>query len=607
MGIIPKISNLEKHFGNNYDDNNDNINMDMQVSLPHEIFIAVEKELKFWSDKNNTKRLWEGDASLWTNSDEAKWLGWLTVTSLGMNELPILDILKKRVTEAGFTQVVVLGMGGSSLCPAMLASTFGQMENSPTLHVLDSTDPLQIRHLEESLDLKKTLFIVSSKSGGTLEPNIFKAYFYSRLQEKLGTKEVGDHFIAITDPNTKLEALAKKDHFMTVFYGVPSIGGRYSALSNFGIVPAKLMGMDLMRFLQQAEKMARATGPEIALDNNPGILLGVLLGVCSKFGKDKITFIITPEIKAFGAWLEQLLAESTGKLGKGLIPIDLEPLGTVDDYSMDRVFVVVSLENGSNDEQNKRIKMLAEAGHAVFQFKLQDKYQLAGEMFLWEMATAVAGSVIGINPFNQPDVEGSKVLAVQLINDYIKTGTLPKPKLLYAEQDIQLFTDDKNMNAIKREVSTKSGLSNEKLSLATYLKAHLDRVELNDYVNLSAFIEMSDAHFDLLQKIRIWIRNKKKVATCLGFGPRFLHSTGQAYKGGPNTGVFLQITAEHEANKDIKIPGVDYTFGLVIDAQAEADFQVLASRDRRVLRIHLGSNPEQGLKKIYEILQGSEK
>jgi len=555
---------------------------------------AITLELNHWQNDNKVQRLWEGDASLWTSHDEAQWLGWLTIIEKVLNELPSIEMIKNKIKTEDITYIVVLGMGGSSLCPAMLAKTFREIEGSPQLLVLDSTDPMQIHHLENSIDLKKTLFIVSSKSGSTLEPNIFKQYFYTRLQLALEKQAVGDRFIAITDPGTKLESIARAEHFMAIFNGEPSIGGRYSALSNFGMVPAELMGIVVKNFLQSAEKMRQACLPTIPVKDNPAVQLGVILGVCAKFGIDKITFVVSPDIQALGAWLEQLLAESTGKMGKGLIPIDQEPLGKPENYGNDRLFVYIRLEENPSLDQDAKIKILEDSGHGVLRLTLANKEALAGEFFRWEMATAVAGSIMGINPFNQPDVEGSKILAAKLINDYLETEKMQKPKLLFSAEGLQLLTDENNTKEIMAKLIGEP-------SLETLMKAHLSRIAPGDYVNLSAFIEMSEPHIALLQQSRLLIRDAGKVATCLGFGPRFLHSTGQAYKGGPNTGLFLQITAEHA--QDIKIPGLNYSFGLVIDAQAEADFEVLVQRDRRVLRVHLGSNVALGLQQLYELIK----
>ncbi len=553
----------------------------------------INEECRLWEKEKRLEKLWAGDASLWTNADEAQWLGWLNVSTMELTDVSRIEALSAEINTKGYAHIVVLGMGGSSLCPDMMAKTFGEIGNYPRLHVLDSTDPMQIRHLEDSIDLKKTFFIVSSKSGTTLEPNIFKEYFYTRLQTVLGKSDVGDNFLAITDPGTKLEAIAKEDKFREIFYGVPSIGGRYSALSNFGMVPSGLMGINVKEFLSYADKMAEACSPTVAPNDNPGLLLGIILGICAKRGKDKVTLIASPDIQALGAWLEQLLAESTGKLGKGLIPIDQEPVGDPASYGKDRVFVYIRLDDFPDQAQDKEVQVLEQAGEVVIRLNLPNKTQLAGELFRWEMATAVAGSIIGINPFNQPDVEGSKKLAYKIVTEYEKTHKIAKPNLLFSKGELQLFTDEKNAQEITENMKGSP-------SIEMYLKAHLNRIKQGDYVNISAFIEMSDKHTALLQRCRSLIREEKKVATCLGFGPRFLHSTGQDYKGGPNTGVFLQITADHA--DDIAIPGANYTFGLVIDAQAEGDFEVLAERSRRVLRVHLGYNVAAGLQQLHAYL-----
>ena len=402
--------------------------------------------------------------------------------------------------------------------------------------------------------------------------------------------------MAITDPGTSLEAIAKKDYFNTVFYGIPSIGGRYSALSNFGMAPAGLMGMDVKAFLQAANQMVQACGASTAAQDNPATILGVILGVCAKQGKNKVTLIASPGMSTLGAWLEQLLAESTGKEGKGLIPVDQEPLGPPHVYGDDRVFVYIRLDTNATDEQEQAVTALEQAGHVVVRCHLRDKMHLGAELFLWEIATAVAGSVLGINPFNQPDVEASKVRALQLTNEYEKTGKISQPHSFFAEGNIELFTDEKNARDIKQHL-------NGTPSLETFLRAHLSRIQPGDYVDLSAFIEMSDKHIALLQQSRTLIRDAKKVATCLGFGPRFLHSTGQVYKGGPNSGVFLQITTDHQ--EDLAIPDEKYTFGLVITAQAQADFEVLTQRSRRALRIHIKEDVHAGLQQLHQIIKSA--
>lgn len=555
---------------------------------------AIKAALEDWQNSDKVQRLWASDNSLWTGEDEASWTGWLTIAEAELSEIPRIEALAQELKSSGFTDVVLLGMGGSSLCPAMMATTFGKMGDHPKLSVLDSTAPEQIHQLEASINLEKTFFIVSSKSGTTLEPNIFKAYFFKRVQDVLGKEDVGDRFLAITDPGKPLEDLAKKDKFKGVFHGMPSIGGRYSALSNFGMVPSGLAGINLNQFLSHANNMANACASTAEVADNPGAMLGVILGVCAINGKDKVTLIASPGVHAVGAWLEQLLAESTGKIGKGIIPIDQEPLGPPDVYGADRVFAYIRLKDAPDAKQDHAVDALEKAGHVVVRLHLENKEHLAAELFRWEFATATAGSIIEINPFNQPDVEASKVRAKELTTEYEQTGKMSMPEPLVETDGITLFTDNINAGELKQRLMGEP-------SVESYIQAHLSRISEGDYVDLAAFFEMSDAHLNALQKSRVLIRDHKKVATCLGFGPRFLHSTGQAYKGGPNTGVFFQITADHP--NDIAVPGHKYTFGLVIQAQAQSDFEVLVKRSRRALHVHLGSDIEGGLVKLHDMIK----
>ena len=446
--------------------------------------------------------------------------------------------------------------------------TFGKIAGHPELHVLDSTDPAQIKAVERKVDLGKTLFLVSSKSGSTLEPNIFKQYFFERTREVVGPDRVGSRFIAITDPGSKLHRVAEADRFRHVFFGLPSIGGRFSALSDFGLVPAAVMGIDVARFLGQADQMAKACASSVPVQENPGAVLGIVMGVLGTHGRDKVTLITSPAIHTLGAWLEQLIAESTGKEGQGLVPVDREPLGAPAAYGADRLFVYVRLASAPDPRQDEHVTALEAAGQPVVRIEIEDPYDLGAEFFRWEFATAVAGAVLGINTFNQPDVEASKTATRKLTTEYEKTGTLPPETLLRI--------DDRNV--------------------AAQLARHLARVKANDYVALLAYIEMTDAHEAELQKMRTAIRDRYKVATCVGFGPRFLHSTGQAYKGGPSSGVFLQITCDDAA--DLPVPGQTYTFGVVKAAQARGDLEVLEERGRRALRVHLGSDVAAGLKKL---------
>jgi transaldolase/glucose-6-phosphate isomerase len=550
---------------------------------------AVEATLKEWQAGNKMARLWQGDASLWTNDDESKWLGWLRIVEEQLAQVQQFNDLAADATKAGFTHALLLGMGGSSLCPEVFKITFGKQQSHPELHVLDSTDPAQIKAIQSQVDLAHTLCIVASKSGSTLEPNIFKQYFYNQVQQVVGKDKVGEHFIAITDPGSKMQQVAERDKFRKIFFGLASIGGRYSALSNFGIVPAAVMGLDIRKFLDRTEEMVQACGPEVPADQNPGAVLGAILGTLGNLGRNKVTIVTSPGISDLGAWLEQLIAESTGKLGKGLIPVDREALGSPEVYGNDRVFAYLRLANEPDTAQKQKLDALKKAGHPVIEIELPDIYDIGQEFFRWEIATAVAGSILKINPFNQPDVEASKIVTRQLTEAYEKSGKLPEEAPIFEEGGIKLFTDERNATNLAKLVG------NDR-SLTGFLRAHLNQLGAGDYLGLLGYIQMNAEHEEQLQLIRHSVRNSKHVATCLGFGPRFLHSTGQAYKGGPNTGVFLQITCD-DAN-DLPVPDQKYTFGTVKAAQARGDFQVLADRKRRALRVHLPKDVNAGLEKL---------
>jgi transaldolase/glucose-6-phosphate isomerase len=570
------------------------------ASLPADLDAAVKKNLNDWRASGKVRRLWQQDASLWTNEDEAKWLGWLGITDEQLANAAKLKALADEVKSGGFSDILLLGMGGSSLCPEVLALTFPQTSGFPRLHILDSTDPAQIRSIEKQVDLAKTLFIVSSKSGSTLEPNIYKQYFFERVQQTVGTdkdkgkNQAGSRFVAITDPGSKMQLVAERDRFRHIFYGLPSIGGRYSALSNFGMVPAAAMGLDTGNFIERTKDMVEACKPPVPVEQNPGVMLGLILGAAAKLGRDKITLITSPEIADLGAWLEQLIAESTGKVGKGIIPVDREEIGAPDLYGNDRIFAYVRLETAPDAAQDAKVAALENAGNPVVRIAVADIYNLGQEFFRWEIATAVAGSILGINAFNQPDVEASKIVTKQLTSAYESTGSLPAEKPIVEEAGVKLFTDDKNAAALAQAIGSDRSLKN-------YLRAHLARLVAGDYFAVLGYVEMNADHESLLQELRMAVRDGKRVATCLGFGPRFLHSTGQAYKGGPNSGVFLQVTCDDA--QDLPVPGQKYTFGVVKAAQARGDFQVLADRNRRALRVHLGSDVKAGLGKLAELVK----
>jgi transaldolase/glucose-6-phosphate isomerase len=557
----------------------------ISYTLPAKLSAAVDAALADWAKNDKVRRLWRADASLWTGADENHWLGWLGITDDQVAHIAHLTSLAAEVKQAGFKHALLLGMGGSSLCPEVLRLTFGKIEGFPELHVLDSTDPAQIKAIEAKIDLKSTLFIVSSKSGGTLEPNIYKQYFFARAKEAVGEKEAGNRFIAITDPGSKMQHVAENDKFRHIFFGLPSIGGRYSALSNFGMVPAAAMGIDVVRFLNRTEEMVHACGASVPATENPGVVLGAILGAAANQGRDKVTIISSPGISDLGAWLEQLLAESTGKIGKGIIPVDRERLAKSEGYGSDRIFAYLRLESAADQQQDAAVDELEKASQPVVRIAVREPYALGEEFFRWEIATAVAGSIIGINAFNQPDVEASKIETRKLTSEYETAGKLPVETPFFEGEGVKLYADPRNSEALKNGKT-----------LSEILKTHLGRAAAGDYFALLGYITMNAENEAALQSIRHLVRDTRKLATVLGFGPRFLHSTGQAYKGGPNSGVFLQITCD-DAN-DLAVPDQKYTFGVVKAAQARGDFAVLAERGRRALRVHLGKDVKAGLAKI---------
>ena len=566
----------------------------LTYTLPQPLADAVKASLAEWCAQRKVRRLWGRDASLWTGKDEAHWLGWLGITNDQLAHIERLTALAGMVRGASFSHALLLGMGGSSLGPDVLKATFGKISGFPELHVVDSTDPAQVQTVENTIDLKSTLFIVSSKSGSTLEPNILMQYFFDRLTRLVGAQEAGRRFVAITDPGSTLQELAKRAGFGQVFFGWPDIGGRYSVLSNFGLVPAAIMGLDVAKLLDRTEAMVCACMPTVPPAENPGVVLGTILGVAARnFGRDKVTIIASSGLHALGAWLEQLLAESTGKDGAGLVPIDREVLGPPEVYGEDRLFAYLQLRSAPDAARDTAVAELERAGHPVVRIAVDDPYDLGEEFFRWEIATAVAGSILGIHPFDQPDVEASKGATRRLTDEYERTGALAVETPIFTGDGITLFTDEANANALRK-------LLDGEPTLAGYLAAHLSRLDTGHYFAMLAYIEMSEAHDRTLQSMRMVVRDTTRVATCVEFGPRFLHSTGQAYKGGPNTGVFLQITCDDAL--DLPVPGQKYTFGVVKAAQARGDFQVLVERNRRALRAHLGADVAGGLATLHRAL-----
>ena len=555
----------------------------MQVSLGA-YQSAVDRALKTWSKNGNTARLWLGDASLWSGADESNWLGWLNIAPQIRDHADDLCVFAQQVRDRGITDILLLGMGGSSLCPEVLAMTFGCREGWPKLHVLDSTVPAQVQRFADAVNLETTLCIVASKSGTTTEPHTFCEFFWAKMRETVGDA-AGQHFIAITDPGSDLETLARERDFLSIFYGLPEIGGRFSALSNFGMVPAALIGIDVREFLERAVAMGKRC--KISDEQNPGLLLGLVLGELAKVGRDKVTLVTSPKLWDLGAWLEQLLAESTGKNGRGLIPVDLEEVATPDMYGEDRVFVYIRLKDDADAGQDIGIENLRDAHFPIIQIDVAEPLDLGAEFFRWEYATAVAGAVLNINPFDQPNVQESKDFTAELTRAYEKEGTLPVQTPFFIDEDVLVYTDEANTQALRTLNSCMAGL--------------LNQIRAGDYVALCAYLDMNEDIVAVLQALRHRIRNVYRVATTLGFGPRFLHSTGQLHKGGPDNVVVVQLTSDDVT--DVDIPGRAFSFGVLKQAQALGDASALSSRKRRAIRIHFKKDIIAGIHRVKQAVR----
>ena len=540
---------------------------DFSWSLPDDLADKVRARMDDMRRRDVVHRIWDSDPTVWSGGDEDKWLGWLTLPTQDRASLTSAAHLAGEINAERVRDVVLLGMGGSSLAPEVIRSIIGRADGYPELHVCDSTDPAQLRSVERAIDFERTLFLVASKSGSTLEVNILKEYFFHRVLDRLGAKEAGSRFVLTTDPGSMLHQVALQEGFRGIFDGLPNVGGRYSALSNFGLVPASVIGADVSKLLDSAADMARRCWSDDP--DNTAFELGVILGELSLQGRDKPTLIAPSGLASFGAWLEQLVAESLGKGGKGIIPIDGEAPGDPDVYGRDRIFVQLRLTDAADSETDAMVERFERAGHPIVRIVWPHPYALGGEFFRWEFATAVAGAVLGVNPFDQPDVEATKVVTRRLAAEYDITGVLPS----------------------EGHVSDMAGVV-----------ALLNQLHEGDYFALLAFVEMSDRHRSALQAIRGLVRDRKKVATAVGFGPRYLHSTGQAHKGGPNSGVFLLITCEDR--EDLPVPGQKYTFGTIKLAQALGDYEVLRDRGRRVIRLHL-EDVEAGLRELHAIIARS--
>lgn len=551
----------------------------------------LDAALAVWRDGDGMGRLWRRDADLWTGADEARWLGWLTLADAPDDQSGVLTLAEQLKAE-GVTALLLLGMGGSSLAPEVLSSVLSGADGAPSLHVLDSTDPAQVRRVETGLDLTRTLCIVSSKSGTTLEPTLLTDYFFGRIEAAVGPGHAGARFVAITDPGSRLESLASQRGFRAVFPGVPSVGGRFSALSNFGVVPAALTGIDVRSLLGRARAMRQACGPDVAPDQNPGARLGLALGIAAQHGRDKVTLLLSPAITALAGWLEQLLAESTGKAGRAVIPVADEDLATPDAYGDDRIFVVMRLK-GAVEPRQASVNALVDAGHPVIELMLDHPLDVGAEFFRWEVATAVCGAVLGVNPFDQPDVEASKIETTALADAYERGLPLPVETPLASHDGITLFAG----SAVSARLTQLAGPG---ARLEDLVAAHLNLARPGDYFALLAYLDMSEANHAAFQRIRHLVRDRRGVATSVGFGPRFLHSTGQAFKGGPDSGVFLQVTCDDP--NDVAIPGRRVTFGVVKAAQALGDLRVLTQRGRRALRIHLSGDVGAGLDRLEQLV-----
>jgi transaldolase/glucose-6-phosphate isomerase len=558
----------------------------------------IEEALNRLRDEQAIKRIWSKDASLWKTEEAhqkiiANALGWLSSAQLMQERTGELEDFARQIREEGFSHVMLLGMGGSSLCPEVLRRTFGHRGGYPELLVLDTTDPDTINSFEEHLDKRRTLFIVASKSGTTIEPLSFYKYFFDRVRSLKGER-AGDNFVAITDPGTLMERQAREANFRRIFLNPADIGGRYSALSYFGMVPAALMGLDVAEMLRRAVAVIEACGETVAPQENQAARLGAVMGALARAGRDKLTLLADERISSLGLWIEQLVAESTGKEGRGIVPVAGEPLGAASVYGDDRQFVCICVGE-TGEDADIRFRALEDAGFPVVRRVMDDVLDLGAEFFVWEFATAIAGRLLEINPFDQPNVQESKDNTSRLLDEFKQSGALPGEKALVTEDGLTVYGLS-GMNAAAAQ-------SDPETSLPALLREFLHGVKPGDYVALLAYIQETKPHDASLQSIRKYLRDRLRVATTTGYGPRFLHSTGQLHKGGSDEGVFIQLTDEDST--DLSIPGEPYTFSTLKQAQALGDFSSLAKRNRRAIRIHLGKSAEDGLRKLEELIRAA--
>ncbi len=565
---------------------------EVAVGVQHE---QVERTIKTLAEAHTNPRIWAHDGSVWKDNANIREkieqrLGWLD--TLKTIDLDRVRALADRAW--GFTpsHVVLLGMGGSSLAPEVLYRTFGSGANRPAFLMLDSTNPQQIAHVASQIDLANTIFIVSSKSGGTIETASFYRYFFEQ------TKRNGAQFIAITDEGSQLEADARANNFAEVFLNPADIGGRYSALSYFGLVPAALLGIDVDRLWASAERMIIACGANIPHEQHPGIWLGAIMSVLAQDGRDKVTIITSPSISTFGNWAEQLIAESTGKEGRGILPVVGATIGKPHDYSTDRLFIHVRVDNDDNAEIDAGVLALQQAGFPCVLLRLSDSYAIGGEFFRWEYATAVVGKLLEINPFDEPNVTESKNNTSRLLEHYQQHGSLPAVEPLVETANVQLYADER-MSKLLSDLCTQHQFEHN--TLGGLLAAQVNATQAGDYFAILAYLPMTEAIDGQLEHIRRRLRHVTRRAVTLGYGPRFLHSTGQLHKGGANNGVFIQIT--HDAETDSAIPDAPYTFGVLQAAQAAGDLEALQSKQRRAVRLHIKGDVIVGLHKLLDAIE----
>ncbi len=559
---------------------------------PGQLKSELESTYTALNDKQAAKHLFDKDPGLWKTDSGQKQkinarLGWLNLPN---NADELIDF-STQIKNEGFKHAVLLGMGGSSLCSEVARQTFGSAKGYPELLVLDNTAPSAIISIEKQIDIEKTLFIAASKSGNTTETLSFFKYFYAQLENK-EIANPGNNFVAITDDGTPLVKTAAEYKFRKVFINPSDIGGRYSVLSNFGLLPMALMGIDIKALLASAQQMKENSNPGVPVALNPGISLGAVLGTAQQQERDKVTFVLSSSIKAFGYWVEQLIAESTGKEGKGLIPDAGETLGSPEVYQNDRIFVHLYLPSDDNKNNFEKLSALAQQGHPVVSIEVADKAALGGEYFRWEVATAIAGAVIGINPFDEPNVAEGKKNTNDLLDEWLKKGSFKKLQPVIHEGNISVYGNEKE-----------PGTGNPAV-LKDFINNFTSQAKTGDYIALLAYFEETDQRDEMLQTCRMQMRDKLKVAVTLGYGPRYLHSTGQLHKGGPDTGVYVILTGDEQA--DVPIPGGQYGFGTLHRAQSLGDFRSLSDKGRRVIYIELGKNIDTGLKELYKVVCGTE-